>query len=161
MIRPTIKSDVKTFVAVATATEMFTDAEIDALEDVYADFFDDIAEDGDQCLTLLEDDRITGFTYFGPDNIAAGSWELWWIVVDNQLQGKGRGGLLLKRVEQLAIENGCRQMFIDTSSLPKYESTRKFYIKYGYEKEAVLRDYYAPGDDKVIYRKVLIKTPGH
>jgi GNAT superfamily N-acetyltransferase len=162
MIRPSTEDDVEPFVAMATATGMFTPAEVDALRDVYDDFFDDLAEEGDTCLTLVEDGRITGYTYFGPDNISIGSWLLWWIVVDNSLQGKGRGGLLLKAAEQLAVENVCRQMFIDTSSLPQYESTRRFYIKHGYEKEAVLRDYYAPGDDKVIFRKVLTtSSPGH
>jgi GNAT superfamily N-acetyltransferase len=158
MIRPTTEDDIDELVAIATATAMFTPSEIDALRDVYDDFFDDIAEDGDQCHTLIEDDRITGYMYLGPDNISNGSWLLWWIVVDNSLQGKGRGGLLLKTAEQIALANGCRIMFIDTSSLPQYEQTRRFYIKYGYEKEAVLRDYYAPGDDKVIYRKVLTKS---
>lgn len=155
MIRFSIKKDVETFVALARETGMFTSAEVDALRDVYDDFFDGIAEEGDQCLTLVEDGAITGFTYFGPDNIAVGSWELWWIVVDSRLQGKGRGGMLLKQAESNARKEKCRQMFIDTSSLPQYEPTRRFYTKYGYEKEAVLRDYYHPGDDKVIYRKVL------
>jgi GNAT superfamily N-acetyltransferase len=155
MIRPSIEDDVETFVAIATATGMFTPAEVDALRDVYDDFFDGAAEEGDHCLTLVEDGRITGYAYFGPDNISVGSWLLWWIVVDNSLQGKGRGGLLLKAAEQHALANGSRQMFIDTSSLAQYEPTRRFYMKHGYEQEAVLRDYYTPGDDKVIFRRVL------
>jgi GNAT superfamily N-acetyltransferase len=159
MIRPTTANDVDKLVALAQATGMFTPMEIDALRDVYDDFFDGVAEEGDTCLTLVEDGEVTGFTYFGPDNIAVGSWELWWIVVDSRLQGKGRGGLLLRRAESMALAEKCRQMFLDTSSQPKYEPTRQFYAKYGYEQEAVLRDYYAPGDDKVIFRRVLTSAP--
>jgi GNAT superfamily N-acetyltransferase len=155
MIRPSTPDDVDTFVAIAAATGMFSPHEVDALRDVYDDFFDGAAEEGDQCLTLVEDGQIVGYTYFGPDNITVGSWVLWWIVVDIRLQGKGRGGVLLKCAEQAALKEHARQMFLDTSALPKYEPTRRFYLKSGYEQEAVLRDYYAHGDDKVIYRKVL------
>lgn len=155
MIRPSLPEEVDTFVEIARATGMFSPAEVDSLREVYDDFFDDNCEDGDQCLTLLEDGKITGFTYFGPDNIAVGSWELWWIVVDKSVQGTGRGGQLLREAEKRAFEAQGRLMFIDTSSLPRYEPTRRFYLKHSYEQEAVLREYYAPGDDKVIYRRVL------
>ncbi len=155
MIRPSLSDEVDTFVAIARATGMFAPAEVDSLREVYDDFFDDNCEDGDQCLTLFEDGKITGFAYFGPDNIAVGSWELWWIVVDKSLQGTGRGGLLLREAEKLALEAHGRLMFIDTSSLPRYEPTRRFYLKHGYEQEAMLREYYNVGDDKVIFRKVL------
>lgn len=33
--------------------------------------------------------------------------------------------------------------------------TRKFYQQLGYEKEAVIRDFWDTGDDKVTFRKVL------
>lgn len=155
MIRPSTRREIDTFVAMAAATKMFKPAEVDALREVYDDFFDGNSEFGHHCLTLLEDNKVAGFAYFGPDNIANGAWELWWIVVDQSLQGQGRGGKLLADSEKIARDSGARLMFIDTSSLPQYEPTRKFYLKHGYEKEAELRDYYAPGDSKVIYRKVL------
>jgi ribosomal protein S18 acetylase RimI-like enzyme len=44
-------------------------------------------------------------------------------------------------------------LFIETSSLPNYELTRKFYLKHGYEITGVLRDYYSEGDDMVVFRK--------
>jgi ribosomal protein S18 acetylase RimI-like enzyme len=42
---------------------------------------------------------------------------------------------------------------IETSSLPHYGLTRKFYLKHGYEQTAILKDYYADGDDMVVFRK--------
>jgi len=46
-------------------------------------------------------------------------------------------------------------MLIDTSSLPHYEPTRRFYGHRGYAVDAVLHDYYAAGDDMVVFRKKL------
>ena len=46
-----------------------------------------------------------------------------------------------------------RIFLIETSSMPYYELTRRFYIKHGYEQHAAIRDFYAEGDDMVIFRK--------
>jgi serine/threonine-protein kinase len=50
---------------------------------------------------------------------------------------------------------GARLFLLETSSLPYYELTRRFYLKQGYDREAVLRDYYSDGDDMVVFRKRL------
>jgi hypothetical protein len=48
-----------------------------------------------------------------------------------------------------------KRIYIETSSRDQYKTTRAFYEACGYRKEAVLRDFYSPGDDKVIYVKVI------
>ncbi len=50
---------------------------------------------------------------------------------------------------------GGRMLLVETSGLPDFERTRAFYRKCGYEEEARIRDFYAAGDDKVVFRKVL------
>jgi ubiquinone/menaquinone biosynthesis C-methylase UbiE len=62
---------------------------------------------------------------------------------------------MLKEVENDVLKLGGRVLFIETSSQEKYESTRKFYLKYGYNLEARLRGFYAAGDDMMVYRKSL------
>jgi hypothetical protein len=62
---------------------------------------------------------------------------------------------LLRHVEDEIRKAKGRVLFIETSSLPQYDLTRKFYLKHGYEQAAVLRDYYAAGDDMVVFRKQL------
>jgi hypothetical protein len=37
--------------------------------------------------------------------------------------------------------------------------TRAFYERNGFRCEARLKDFYAPGDDRVIYAKILPKSP--
>jgi hypothetical protein len=43
----------------------------------------------------------------------------------------------------------------ETSSQPKYEKTRRFYLTRGYAELARIRDYYRRGDDLVVYGKYL------
>jgi hypothetical protein len=44
---------------------------------------------------------------------------------------------------------------VETSSRTAYASTRIFYENCAYRQEALLEDFYAPGDGKVVYCKVL------
>jgi len=50
-------------------------------------------------------------------------------------------------------EMGGKLLVVETSSQPKYEPTRKFYLRHHYEESAHIKDYYAPGDGLVIYTK--------
>jgi len=51
---------------------------------------------------------------------------------------------------------GGRLFLIETSSLPIYDPTRRFYLKHGYEQAATIGDFYTDGDDQVIFRKRLL-----
>ena len=53
-----------------------------------------------------------------------------------------------------------RQVYIETSNREQYAPTRGFYLRCGYRQEALLKDFYAVGDDKVIYGKVLERGEG-
>lgn len=100
-------------------------------------------------------ERTIGYTCYGPIAATAGSFDLYWIAVDQANRGKGLGGALLAYTEQRIRAMGGRQVFIETSDRPQYQPTRAFYEKSGYRKAAVLKDFYAPGDDKAIYVKRL------
>jgi ribosomal protein S18 acetylase RimI-like enzyme len=80
-------------------------------------------------------------------------WHLYWIAVSKTTQARGVGGQLLRHVEDDIGRARGRQLLIETSSLPHYELTRRFYLKHGYEQAAVLPDYYSDGDDMVVFRK--------
>jgi GNAT superfamily N-acetyltransferase len=82
-------------------------------------------------------------------------FDLYWIVVSGDRQGRGIGRELLTRTERAAALAGCTRMYAETSSRKLYEPTRKFYLASGYRREAFLRDFYSPGDSKIIYVKTL------
>ena len=69
------------------------------------------------------------------------------------LRRRGIGKALLQMSEEI-ISKGGQRIYVETSSRAQYEPTRKFYRSCGYQEEAMLSDFYAPGDDKVIYVKV-------
>ena len=48
---------------------------------------------------------------------------------------------------------GAKHIYADTSSSDRYAGTRGFYQRMGFEEDARLPDFYAPGDGKVIYVK--------
>ena len=155
MIRPTVPADSEALVRLTAATRVFKPMEIDTLREVLADYFAENEALGHRCFTMLQDDRVVGFAYHAPTPMTENAWHLYWIAVESGEQARGLGGRLLAAVEDDIRGRRGRVLFVETSSLPHYEKTRRFYLKHGYEREATLRDFYADGDDMVVFRKRL------
>ena len=83
------------------------------------------------------------------------SWYLFWIIVGPDNQRRGIGSKLLRLAEDDIRRKQGRLFLIETSSLPRYEPTRQFYFRHGFEKVATLKDYYADGDDMIVFGKRL------
>jgi ribosomal protein S18 acetylase RimI-like enzyme len=81
------------------------------------------------------------------------AWYLYWIAVAKPTQARGIGGRLLVAAEEEIARLGGRLLLIETSSLPHYAPTRRFYARHGYELACRLADFYADGDDLVVFRK--------
>jgi ribosomal protein S18 acetylase RimI-like enzyme len=105
-----------------------------------------------------EGNRLLGYTCFGPIPGSVHSYDLYWIAVDPCAQGRGLGKKLMAESERIMAERGAQRIYADTSSRPQYEPTRVFYRSCGYTQEALLVDFYAPGDGKVIFVKSLPAT---
>ena len=45
---------------------------------------------------------------------------------------------------------------IETSGVPDFAAQRAFYAGLGYHEEARIRDFYAAGDDKIVFWKRLV-----
>jgi ribosomal protein S18 acetylase RimI-like enzyme len=153
MIRDTLPTDTPALLALTKATGVFKPIEIEALEEVLADYHAANRAGGHYAVTWERDGDIIGFAYFAPAAMTDGTWNLWWIVVRKADQAGGIGGQLLRHVEEHIQREHGRHLLVETSSLPHYASTRRFYEKHGYHQTAMVPDYYSEGDGMVIYRK--------
>jgi GNAT superfamily N-acetyltransferase len=155
MIRPTVPADTPVLVQLAADTGYFKPHEVEALKEVLDDYHAYNQQHGHRCVTREERSKIIGFAYYAPAAMTDRTWYLYWIAVSKTIQARGVGTELLRHAEDEIRKVGGRVLFIETSSLPLYELTRKFYLKNGYDQDAVLRDYYAEGDSMVVFRKKL------
>jgi ribosomal protein S18 acetylase RimI-like enzyme len=153
MIRPIQPSDTPALLAMARATEAFKPIEIQALHEVLDDYHAQNAAAGHRAVALEADGKVVGFAYFAAAAMTDRTWSLWWIVVNRDVQARGIGGKLLQYVEATVRSVEGRQLIIETSSQPKYELTRQFYLKYGYTQIAAVANYYADGDDMLFFAK--------
>ncbi len=154
MIRPITPDDSATVSALAVAAGLFSANDIAFLDKMMADYFGGNRDDGHVCLIDVADEPL-GVVYYEPALATDRTWYLTMIGVRRDMQGQGRGAALLRHVEATLQASGQRVLLVETSGLPDFALTRKFYAKCGYEEEARVRDYYAVGDDMVLFRKVL------
>jgi ribosomal protein S18 acetylase RimI-like enzyme len=84
-----------------------------------------------------------------------GTWNVLLMAVCPTVQGEGYGGLLLRSIEAELRSRNARVALVETSGLDTFARTRKFYRECGYEEEARIRDFYAAGEDKIVFRKAL------
>jgi ribosomal protein S18 acetylase RimI-like enzyme len=155
MIRPTIPEDTPALVALARETGVFKPHEIEALQEVLDDYHGGDEVEGHRAVTFESEEQIVGFAYYAPTAMTVRGWHLWWIAVSKHTQARGVGGKLLRHVEEAIRQQNGRQLLIETSSLPHYALTRRFYLKHAYEQACSLPDFYADGDDMVVFRKRL------
>ena len=79
-----------------------------------------------------------GFVYWAPAAMTDRTWHLYWIAVRRDLQALGSGARLLAFCEAEVRAAGGRLLLIETTSLPGYAPTRRFYKKHGYEGPSVI-----------------------
>jgi GNAT superfamily N-acetyltransferase len=101
------------------------------------------------------DGKLAGYACYGPIPCTTASFDLYWIAVDPGHQRQGIGRQLVLAVESCVVAHGGERIYIDTSGKTQYAPTRSFYERNGFHCDARLKDFYAPGDDRVIYAKRL------
>ncbi|MFH1032821.1 MAG: GNAT family N-acetyltransferase [Chloroflexota bacterium] len=99
--------------------------------------------------------RTVGYICYGPTPLTEGTWDIYWMAVAGDFQGQGIGKAMLAFAENKIREAHGRLSFIETSSQPHYEKTRRFHYSQGYELISRIPDFYSPGDDKLTLWKRL------
>lgn len=149
-IKPTTNDDVPALQGVLDQTELFPS---EMLPDMLAPAL--AGETEAFWLTCHLDAEAVGLCYTVPEELADGSWNMLALAVRPDLQGKRLGTELVAAAEQHLRSRGQRILIVDTSGTDDFALTRRFYAQNGYDEEARIRDFWAAGDDKVIFRKAL------
>ena len=106
-------------------------------------------------LTALANAAPIGVAYCIPEPITDGTWNLLMLWLQEGFLGKGFGNALVSEIEKQLIERNARLLIVETSQLPDFERARKFYQNYGFQLAAEVKDFFAAGDNKLIYTKAL------
>ena len=148
-------SDRKRVWEIVVSSGFFSDAEVEVAVELVQERLNKGIESGYFFLFAEKDRNVAGYSCFGPIPCTEESYDIYWIAVQEELRRSGLGARILKRVEDRIKEMGGKRIYVETSSREQYRPTRSFYSRCGYQKEATLKNFYSPGDDKVIYLRVL------
>ncbi|HMC54066.1 MAG TPA: GNAT family N-acetyltransferase [Gemmatimonadaceae bacterium] len=149
---------------IVRATGVFSDAEVDVALELFDETFaspsrrsaEQAASAPDyEFLGAFDHRALVGYACFGPTPSTDRTYDLYWIAVHPAAQRTGAGAALMNEVERILSERRSRLIVIETSSRDDYAPTRRFYHGRGYEEAARLRDFYSPGDDRVVLTRRL------
>jgi GNAT superfamily N-acetyltransferase len=147
--------DVEAVRGIVASTGFFNPAEVDIAVELVEDRLAFGDASGYFFVFVEEAGRVLGYTCYGPISGTAESFDLYWIAIHNDHQSRGLGRMLMNESEHMIRKAGGRRVYAETSGRLQYEPTRVFYERLGFFRETQLKDFYAPGDDKVFYVKVL------
>jgi ribosomal protein S18 acetylase RimI-like enzyme len=151
-IRPLLEKDRAKLLSVLIKTRAFTSAEMDvAMELIDIVLKDQVQKDYQIDCMVDDQDLAIGYTCHGPTPMAQGTFDLYWIAVDPDFQEQGAGSKLVGFLEEGVKARGGRMILADTSTVPQYEKTQRFYVKNGFQQVARIPDYYQPGNDRITF----------
>ena len=155
-LRPLTAADRRRIEDITRAVRVFRDDEIPVALEVF-----DAATAGSPdyaALGAVLEGQLVGWICWGPTPCTLGTYDLYWMAVDPRTQSAGVGTALVREMEG-RLAGSARLIVVETAGRPDYRPTRAFYEACGYRRAAVIPDFYAPGDDQVVYVKQLALSP--
>ena len=143
------------YARLAEYTGFFRPVEIEILREVVLDY--QKAPDKDYSFfEETRDGKLAGFVIFGRTPLTDFSWDIYWIAVAGDMQGRGVGRRLVQRTEETILKNNKKAVIrIETSGKEQYEATQIFYRKTGFTQAGTIPDFYSDGDDLLNYYKTI------
>ncbi len=155
-IRPTQSDDADALLRLAGAEPLFSEEEAGTVAELLEAYLEQDDHGDYFFLSAVEDGRLLGFACYGPTPLTQGTYDLYWIAVAAETKGQGVGRRLMARVEDEIRALSGRLIVLDTAGRAEYAPTRAFYHRLGYLHAATVPDFYAPGDDLIIFTRTLI-----
>ncbi len=154
-IRPMTPQDKPAIMRILRNMPEFKPIEVDVAEEVLDSYLQNPTQSGYHVFVAETAPTITGYICCGPTALTEGTWDIYWLAIAPSEQRQGVGKALLAFAEDKIKADKGRLSLIETSSKPEYERTRRFHLSQGYELTCRIADFYAPGDDKLVFQKRL------
>lgn len=152
-VRPSVKADTASVMDIIRRTKFFRPTEEVIAEEVLNEAA--LGDNSYQSYVAFNRKTVAGWICFGHTPCTLGTFDIYWIAVDPDLQRMHIGSRLLDFAEhEIAKQNG-RMIVIETSGSALYRPTQRFYKKNGYTLVSEVPDFYAPDDSKLIFTKKL------
>lgn len=154
MISTATEADKTQITDITARAGVFNQEEVDSVPAMFDEYLRYGAEgSGYHFIVYREKERVLGYAIYGFRDLTDGVYDLYWIAVDPSARRKSVGRKLLTACEEAVRAEGGRMVIAETSGTEEYASTREFYVRTGYKAEAVIKDFYKPGDDLYIFIK--------
>lgn len=147
------QGDIEAVRDIVASSGFFNGEEIDIAMELVQERLGHGAASGYHFIFAETGGMVTGYACYGPIAGTQSSFDLYWIAVHQSGRRGGLGRAIMRRAEAAIAAAGGSRVYVETSSRPQYEPTRAFYLRLGYRQDAMLADFYGPGDGKVIYLK--------
>ena len=147
-MRPLRDGDREKVLDLLKATENFSGAELDVADELVTIVLE---QPGQVDYHAFVSEDLLGFVLVGPTPATTGTWDLYWIASHPAAQGTGVAQTLDAFAKAYVRERGGYLLIAETSGRESYARARAFYRKQGYAELSRIADYYAPGDDLVVY----------
>lgn len=148
-IRPTQTTDCNDLKLVLDSCELFPS---ELLDEMIYDYFNN-PETEDIWFTAISDEVPVALGYCVPEKLTEGTYNLLAIGVSRDMQGKGIAKEMMHYIEQHLKDKGARILIVETSSDEAQFTARSLYNKIGYHQEAIIRDFWNDGEDKIVFWK--------
>jgi GNAT superfamily N-acetyltransferase len=150
-----LPADAPTVRELARSTGFFSLEELNTVEELVRERLGQGEASGYHFLLAEDEKGMAGFVCHGPSDHLPGAFNLYWIAVAPRTQGRGLGRKLLGQAEEDIRIAGGKRILAETSGRKQYAHTRRFYLHCGYFLLCGLPNHYAPGDDLLVYEKLL------
>jgi len=151
LIRELVPEDRKAVEEALSQCAAFNDEEIRIALELF-----DAGILGEYCLLGAETGAgMQGYICLGKASLTQSTWYIYWLCVHPLAQGNGLGRALQRAGEEFVRSQNGQRLVLETSGRADYGRARRFYESAGYARVGHIPDFYRPGDDCVIYSKVV------
>ena len=145
--------DPETIKRIVTSTGFFREDEILVAAELAEEGLEKGVSSGYEFLFAEMDGKTVAYSCYGLIPCTLHSYDLYWIATHQDYMNRGIGKYLLQQTEQAIFLSGGQGIYVETSSIDQYDPTRAFYEKNQYLLHSRFENFYAPGDDKLVYVK--------